>query len=339
MEDVNARTRLKVTCSFHPSDRPTDDRRVVAMHHGILHSRDHFVGLIRELNARGIHVLMIDQQSEYSSWRNFIGLGTYEKGLAAAVRQFERRFPDHRIEAYVLHSMGAAIGERMQEKRANANLRRPMVLLAPIPVQGAVGIFVRLATSRPVSLLRAICTLSVASLVQDKQHVRKIFFDRNVEKKKVDACLRHLRHSPFGAYLQLTLRYFLRYLIPQKHNGHPALILTSRTDYIFRQDKHVNEYRETEMFYRQGHVRTDGQPWLETRTMAGGHDFFFAHPDKAARRIANFLAKLGFQVIEDERTSRFRRIDPPDQAIPPHRLPGDSADVRVHDGEQEEDAA
>ena len=341
VENVDAGTRLKVTYSFHPSDRPTDDRRVVAMHHGILHSRDHFVGLIRELNHRGIHVLMVDQQSEYSSWRNFIGLGAYAKGLAAALRQFERRFSDYRIEAYIMHSMGAAIGERMQENRANADLCRPMVLMAPIPIQGAVGIFVRLVTSRPIGLGWAIFTMNVASLVRSKRHVRKIFFDRNVDKKKVDACQRHLRHSPFRAYLQLTFRYVLRYLFPQNHNGHPALILTSRSDYIFRRDDAVNEYRETEIFYRRGLVRKDGLPWLELRRIAGGHDFFFAHPGKAARRITSFLGKLGFEVFEDEQTMRLRRIDLAEQTLlpSPHRPSGDSIDIRSDRDEQEDNAA
>lgn len=284
---VEAGTGLAVTCSFHRAEKAGANRRVVAMHHGILHSWAHFLALIKQLNERGVHVLMIDQQSEDSRWRNCIGLGSYVEGMAAAIRSFQEAYPEYEVTSYVFHSMGAAIGEQMQERYPD--LRRPTVLMAPIPVQGATGVFVRLLLRRPFGMTRAILTLSVLSLVRRSEEVRRVFFDEHAGSSTVKGCCRHLKHSPFAAYLQLTLRYVLRFFRLQKHNEQPNLLLTSPTDYIFRSDGVVNEYRETEFFYRSGYHRADGTPWLQKAEIDGGHDFFLRHPDQVASEIVKFL--------------------------------------------------
>lgn len=311
---VAAGTRLAVRYSFHPAETAGENRKVVAMHHGILHCQAHFLKLIAALNAVGVHVLMIDQQSEKSRWKNCIGLGSYARGMAAAIGQFEQEHPGYQVTTYVCHSMGAAIGEQMQERYPA--LCRPTVLLAPIPVQGAVGIFVRLLLTRPWALLRAIATLSVLSLVRGTEEVRQIFFDEKTGTSTVEGCRRNLKHSPFGAYLQLTLRYVLRLPFPQKHNGQPNLLLTSPTDYIFRKNDQVNEYRETEFFYRRGYLRTDGTPWLEVAEIPGGHDFFIGQGERVAQQIAQFLQQQDY----------FPPIEIPSPEIPPGQPVADALD-------------
>src|SRR5690606_34487136 len=111
---VPAGTRLSVTYSFHEAPHSVSDRAIV-LHHGICHTRETFLPLIAQLNALGIHVAMIDQQSENSGFfRNFIGAKSYREGMAAAVRTIENDHPQIRIGSYAVHSMGALIGEEMQ---------------------------------------------------------------------------------------------------------------------------------------------------------------------------------------------------------------------------------
>lgn len=278
---VDAGTRLNVTYSFHESTCPVSDK-VLVVHHGILHTREHFLPFIDELNALGFHVAMIDQQSEGAFLRNWIGLGSYATGMATACRQIEKQ-QGKPIGGFIFHSMGAAIGEKMQGRSENQSLRLPMVLIAPIPVLGAGPIFMRLLFARPGDLLWAIVMQSVLSLAQMEQDVRKLFFDEEAPQELVQECLKHLKHSPFYAYLQLTFR-FVR-IFPLPHNGQKNMLVTSDSDYIFE----PSEYPRTMKLYRAGEKHPAGGKWLTTAKMPGGHDLFMAHPHETADLIATFF--------------------------------------------------
>src|SRR4051812_42807550 len=106
--------RLRTTYTVHKAVRPRSECAIV-LHHGIFHSRQQFVRIVEELNALGFHVAMIDQQSEGVGWlRNFIGAKQYRDNMARAVKVIEElHLP---VGWYVLHSMGALIGEEMQQQ-------------------------------------------------------------------------------------------------------------------------------------------------------------------------------------------------------------------------------
>lgn len=260
--------RLDVTWTIHDSPRATSEH-VIALQHGICHSRAHFLPLIEQLNALGHHVAMIDQQSENAGfWRNLIGLDQYVDGMADAVQQIEARRP---IGCYALHSMGAMVGEEMQQR--NPKLRRPSLLMTPIPVDGALPNTWRLMREYPIAYLRALLTLDILSLARQRNLVRELFFDDATPDEIVEATRAKLKHAPFWAYCQLVFRPFTRSRI-RPDELPPMRILYGERDGIFR----VEEYES--MLARYVDVEVEPIPDV--------HDFFVVDPKGAAERIAGF---------------------------------------------------
>ena len=277
------------------------------MHHGILHTREHFLSFIDELNAQGFHVAMIDQQSENASRKNCIGLDAYVTGMEAACKQIEEE-QNGKVSGFIYHSMGAAIGERMQGKSENNAWRLPTVFITPIPVLGAWPIFKRLLAERKRDLFWAIVNRSVRSLAQTEDDVRQLFFTDNAPTKIVRECKELLKHSPFYAYLQLTLRRFSRIRI--NHNGQRNMLITSDEDYIFAK----SEYEGTKELYLAGRRNSDEEDWLTVEEMPGGHDLFMVDPQVTAKLIALFFRDIWKKPGDDGPL----RIDPPHNS-PPHR--------------------
>jgi pimeloyl-ACP methyl ester carboxylesterase len=275
--------RLGVTYSFHEALEPVSDR-VVALHHGICHSRDQFLPLIMQLNGMGIHAAAIDQQSEGAGlFRNCIGLKQYREGMAAAVKRFESDHSPLRVGSYALHSMGALIGEEMQQR--HRGLRRPTVLMAPVPVDGALPITLRILRRHPLSYLKAVLTLNIRSLARTPEQVRELFFDDRTHEPIVKDTAAQLKHASFWVYCQLVLRWMVR---PRIHNDRlPKLLLVSATDEIF----HPPEYEKTR----------DRYPQLELDWIDGGHDFFIQYADVTAQRIAAFHMRHEAEVIAEPR--------------------------------------
>lgn len=261
-------SRLDVTYSYHEAPRPASDS-VVVLHHGICHTRDQFLPLILQLNGRGIHAAVIDQQSENAGFfRNCIGVKQYREGMAAAVRRIEKDIMP--VGSYAFHSMGALIGEEMQQQYPE--LRRPTVLMAPIPVDGALPITLRILRRHPLSYLKAVLTLDIHSLVKSPEQVRELFFDRLTPEPIVEQTTAQLKHTSFWIYCQLVLRWLVRPRI--QNDGLPKMLLSSETDEIF----HPHEYEKTR----------DRYPQLEQDRIKGGHDFFIEYAETTAERIANF---------------------------------------------------
>jgi hypothetical protein len=265
--EVTTSTRLHVTYSFHLAESPVNDRFVV-LHHGICHTRDQFLPLIEQLNRRGIHAAMISQQSEQAGFfRNCLGVQGYREGMAAAVREIGTRKP---IGSYAFHSMGALIGEEMQQK--HSGLQRPTVLMAPIPVDGALPITLRIMKRRPLAYLKAVAALDIHSLVDSPEEVRELFFDRRTPDDIIHKTTAQLKHAPFWIYCQLVLRPILLSTI--RNDRLPKMLLYSDTDEVF----HPEEYHKTRKQY----------PQLEEHRIKGGHDFFLQYADATAERIASF---------------------------------------------------
>lgn len=278
---VHANIRLSVTYSFHEAST-AKSQGVIAVHHGICHTREHYQQLIEALNQRGFDVLMIDQQSEAAGFfRNAIGLKAYVRGMQEAVKQFQGDW-DLPIVAYVLHSMGALIGETMQQQYPE--LRRPTVLLAPIPASGAWPVTLRIMRRDPGAYLMAVLTLNLLRLGRTATQVRKLFFDRSAAELTVEDTKGHLKHSPFWAYCRLVLRPLLG---PWIHGDQPPkLLLYSNSDHIFR----PKEYKA------QGNTSWRNQ-------FKGGHDFFMEQATATAERIAIFIQQhpLPLDIVDNLR--------------------------------------
>jgi pimeloyl-ACP methyl ester carboxylesterase len=265
---VPTNSRLRVEYRVYKAQQPRSDCAIV-LHHGIYHSHLQFLELIQKLNALGFHAVMIDQQSKRAGFfRNFIGAKQYRDGMANAVKKIETEVMP--VGWYVLHSMGAFIGEEMQQH--NPRLRRPTVFMAPIPVDGALPIAVRIFRRHPIVYLKSVLTLSTLTLAKKRLHVRELFFDSRTPEKIVKRTTPQLKHAPFWMFCQLLLRWALR---PRIHNDRlKKMLIYSRSDEIF----HVREYKKTiERF-----------PQLKRRIIKGGHDFFIEFAARTAARIAQF---------------------------------------------------
>ncbi len=264
---------LRVTYTIHRSLTPRSDELVV-LHHGICHSAEHFDELIAALNQAGYHVAMIDQQIEAGGWlaSNWVRLGSCVAGMKLALESIEQD-TSYRVGGFVLHSMGALIGETVQ--RDDPEWARPTVLLAPIPLGGALPVSLRLFFRYPLAYLRAVLTLNIRSLASTPARTRKIFFDVDTPDTLVERTCQLLKHASFRVYLQLVLRGILGPFIP--NNDQRKLLITSPTDFIFR----PSQYQGTLARYTpMDHVQSDG-----------GHDFFMQYANETAERIASFLAK------------------------------------------------
>lgn len=251
----------------------TTDKRLIILHHGICHTREQFDALITELNALGLSAVMIEQQSKDAGlFRNFIGLSQYRSGMAAAIRAIQAAFPDFEIAGYVCHSMGALICEETQKKFRE--LRRPMVFMTPIPINGALPTSLRIFRRYPLAYLKAVVTMSVLSLLDTVEECRDWFFDDHTPQAIVNTTTPQLTHSPFWSYLQLVLRPIIRPRIDD--DGRPKLLFLSDTDDIF----HLWEYDNIRTRY----------PNIDETHIPGGHDFFIEYAKETANEIAEFFA-------------------------------------------------
>lgn len=274
MDPIPVPTRLSLctTYTFHAAtSRPVSDG-VIVLHHGICHTRVHFEKLISELNEKGFHCAMVDQQSENAPLRNCIGPRSYRRGMEAAVLAIKAA-TGRDVIGYVLHSMGAMIGEEMQQSRPK--LRRPTVLMAPIPVHGALPVSVKLFFNDPLAYLWAVATCNIKALAATERQVKTLFFDTDTDDKTVEKAKEALKHAPFWMYCRLILRplIFWRWIW---NDGNAKLLVTSKTDFLFA---HCCAYTLTKWFYR---------PQVED-VERGGHDFFIEQADDVAAKIATFV--------------------------------------------------
>jgi alpha-beta hydrolase superfamily lysophospholipase len=128
---VPQRNRLEVRCTLFKAQEPTG-KELVLIHHGICHTLEQYRPLIEQLNKLHINAVMVEQRSDRAWFKNCIGLSQYRENLAAVVRQLNN--DGQNVYAYVLHSMGAEIGEEMQQE--HKELQLPTVFLAPVPLDG-----------------------------------------------------------------------------------------------------------------------------------------------------------------------------------------------------------
>ncbi|MCC9608730.1 alpha/beta hydrolase [Blastopirellula sp. JC732] len=280
MEPVPVKTssKLRVTYSLHLAESASRSQ-VVVLHHGILHTRATFLDLIAALNQLGIHAVMIEQQSQDAGfWRNCIGMGAYAEGMKDALVAIRTALAASeeplQIGIVAVHSMGGEIWEETREKYPE--LRRPTVMMAPIPQNGALRTSLRLLRDYPFAFLKAALTFSVLSLAKTPEQVKRLFFHETANMEVVRRTTSQLTHSPFWSYLQLTFRWLLRPKISRQDM--PQLLLYSESDYIFQ----PWEFDKTRKLYGD---------LLDEQAMLGGHDFFIGDARPTAAAIQEFFEK------------------------------------------------
>lgn len=271
---VPTHNRLTVSYTFYKAANPKSCG-VIVLHHGICHTRKHFEKLIVQLNGRGIHVVMIEQQSGNGGYaRNGILARQYREGMAKAMEAIQsacQRQGLH-VSCYVLHSMGALIGEEVQQEWPELQL--PTVLMAPIPVLGALPVTLRILRDDFWNYWRAVWRLDIHFLATTFEQVKRLFFAPETKDATVKEAKAELKHAPFLMYCQLVLRplSFRRWIINNKLPK--RMLLFSESDYIFDPD----EFGQTRKLYAP----------LEEHEISGGHDFFIEHASEAADWIEAF---------------------------------------------------
>lgn len=287
--------RLRVRLLRYPAANAKSDDYVV-LHHGILHTAEHFDDLISELNDRRLNVAMIEQVPRDSArFPNTIGLGSFRDGMKKALEWMDDEKQE--ISCYVLHSMGARIGQMLMKKRTK--LQHPTVLMAPVPRGGALPVVLRIVWRSPWLFFKSILCRSVKMLADAKGNTRLYFFDENADEAVVQKAKQQFVDSPYLSFCQLLIPCFPIADYPNRENA--MMLLHSETDEIFHRSQYSNLESD----------RSD----LKQRKMMGGHDFFIPHAKDAADAIAGFLAKPRSNVREPHmdktrgsrrRTGRFR---------------------------------
>jgi pimeloyl-ACP methyl ester carboxylesterase len=267
---VSTDTWLNASYTMHEAKNPAHQKSVV-FQHGYAHGSEQFEDVVRYLNKdHQINAATIDLQSDHAGWlrRNLTTINQYVRAHAATVMRME--IARANIGSYVNHSMGNVIGELMQEKYPE--LRRPTVMIAPVPVQGAIGVTLRTIRKHPVQYAKALAALDTSVLMKEPEQVRELFFDAKADEGIVQDTTKQLHPAPFAAYAQLGMRWTNKRL----NAGSPRKIIINETDAVFM----PYEYKETQELYAD----------MQKATIfpEGGHDFFIEHAKEVAGSIAAF---------------------------------------------------
>lgn len=262
---------LHVYYTLCPADDPAN-KPWLAIHHGICHTRRHFPHLIKYLNQLGFNVAMIEQRIKGSCFaRNIVTMKRHRQAMARAVEAVQAAISTD-IKGYVCHSMGSQFCEEMQQE--NPTLRRPTVFMAPIPVDGAFPISLRIFLRHPIEYVWAIMRFSVLALVKAPPRTKEWFFDSQAPENIYRRASKALRHASFLAYFQLILRPIIGPQIAD--DGNPKLMLMCETDEIF----HLRELDATKRRYPR---------MLVERFAVGGHDFFIQFAQQTADSVRAFF--------------------------------------------------
>jgi pimeloyl-ACP methyl ester carboxylesterase len=149
--------------------------------------------------------------------------------LAAAAE-----FPEPPVP--VGHSMGGLVVQKYLER----NPAPRAVLMASVPVRGAMGATVRFARRHPGAFARTNLTLSLRPVVGTRALVREMLFSPGTPDEVVDAFAQRIQDESYPAYLGMIAA------VPRpKRIRIPVLVLGGDRDGIFS----VDEARRTAAAY------------------------------------------------------------------------------------------
>jgi len=263
---VDFDSKLSVSYIFEEAQHPQSDT-IHAMQHGINHGSIQFEGMAEEIRTYGIHTGRIDLES---NGNNLISLDEYIAGYDAALRQMQAD-TKLKIGSILGHSMGGHMTQELAQTYADWT-ETPKVLIAPVPLVGALPAFMRAVAKHPAMLPKSLWKFDIQNVMRTPKEVRALFFDKETPEAIVVNTMHQLRHTSYRAYMSLLTRYITRPEIERTDT--PALLMHSKTDALFGE--------------RYDDLEIDIYTNLTRKSMPGGHDFFIQYPAAAAMWVAGF---------------------------------------------------
>lgn len=153
------------------------------------------------------------------------------------------------------HSMGGYVVQKLMERVVPPGV----VLLASVPAHGTMGFMLRLARHQPVSVLKAMLSLSPYHVVSTPELVRRHFYSDKLPQEKVRAYHARLQEESFRIVWESALFNRPR---PGRTAKAPMLVIAAHDDAVFS----VRDQRETAARYEAPlHVLPDAphNPMLE----------------------------------------------------------------------------
>ena len=147
-------------------------------------------------------------------------LDDYVADLAATVAALEGEC------ILVGHSMGGLVVQKYLE-RASA---KAAMLLAPVPIHGALGATLRTMRRIPWHFLKANLQLRLYPLIENEELARDAFFSPDIEPPQLKAYFARLQDESYLAFLDMVIFRLPR---PKRINT-PILVLGAEDDAIFR---------------------------------------------------------------------------------------------------------
>jgi pimeloyl-ACP methyl ester carboxylesterase len=122
------------------------------------------------------------------------------------------------------HSMGGLVVQKyLENQNAPAG-----VLLASVPVKGAIGVTLKILRHHPLVFLRANLTLSLYPIIGSLLRCREAFFSEDIDAEKLERYFRLLQDESYFAFLDMLFN-----LPKPKKVTTDLLVLGAENDFIF----------------------------------------------------------------------------------------------------------
>ncbi|MFH1981865.1 MAG: alpha/beta fold hydrolase [Pseudomonadota bacterium] len=128
------------------------------------------------------------------------------------------------------HSMGGLVVQKYLEK----NDAPAAVLLASVPVGGALGTTLRIAGRHPLAFIKANLLLSLYPIIGSPALTREAFFSSDISPEKLEGYFHHMQDESYFAFLDML------FSLPKPYNVNTdVLVLGAAGDTIFTPDEVV----------------------------------------------------------------------------------------------------
>lgn len=240
---------------------------------GFGHTKEHFTGLAEELQSKGVATAVLNFRSANKNLirRNMAGMDSYAAGIDRMIDDLRTKLGQ--ITAICGHSMGGQVVQEWEQQQAEAD-KCPQILMAPVPLNGALKTVGQIARQNPGTLARmtaGFVSKNGQQLLNEKD-VKKYFHTADTPDEVIQATQAALSHTPLRAFIDIALRSQLR----------PSMQSTTTPTQLIQGDKDA-------LFPEQD--LSDVYPNLEKVLINGGHDFFAEQPKETAEHITRFLNK------------------------------------------------
>lgn len=217
---------MNIDVVTHTPDRITHNTPILFVHgawHGAWCWEEHFLPYFA---GRGyiVHALSLrgHGNSERPSWLFTTRIADY----VSDVKQVAAQLPTPPV--LVGHSMGGLVVQKyLEENNASA-----AVLLASVPVGGALRTALRIARRHPLAFIKANLLLSLYPIIGSPGLTREAFFSSDIPADKLDGFFRRMQDESYFAFLDMLIDLPK----PRKVNT-DVLVLGAEDDAIFFPDE------------------------------------------------------------------------------------------------------